>query len=230
MSSYFHLPLSDTKPEPFSETEVANFALRTGWIDDVGVITPGRTMIERRALSWWPDHDLIVAHDPAWGSTVAAWVIREGERLIRLPGQAPPIHALNASLKPVFTADNALAYLGFFCLFIRGDAGPFGIVCSIEDGFLPADLDREKIAPYLREAVLLQQTPVADDETAFSFDVEAPVYHGDALFLANFRLFPNGMVEMLSDEPLVGDLGVALQMPLTFPPPPPLPGTDDPVH
>jgi len=226
LTDHFHVPLSDTQPEPFSEAEVAVFALRSGWIDDLGVIAAGRTVIERRALSWWPGHDLIIARDPSWNSNVAAWVLKEGGRLIRLSGKSGPVHAINQSVKPIFTSDNVLAYLGFFCLFVHGEAGPFGIVRSIDDGLLPADLDREKIALHLREPAIVKQTPDAAEENAASFDIEAPIYYGDALFLSNFRVFPTGMVEMLADEPLVSELEAVITMPLRFEVPKAAPETE----
>lgn len=217
---FFGLPLSDTQPQHLTQDEVAAFALRTGWLDDIGVISPASTLIERRALSWWPGHDLFVARDPHWNGIVAAWVLEEGGRLTRLNGTSPPIHELNGKVAPVITPDNALAYLGFFCTFVHGNADgrvmPFALVRSAEDAILPRDLDRDRIATFIREPVILKQEPSPEDETKVSFHIEVLVYYADALFLSNFAVRPTGMVDMLEDEPLVAELEAFIEMPMTF--------------
>lgn len=213
---FFDLPLSDTQTEWFTEAEVAAFGLRSGWVDDIAVITPGRTVIESRPLSWWPAHRLIIARDPQWGAHLAAWVLPDAGRLVRLNGQSPPIHGINSRVKPSLSADNTLAYLGFFCTFVHGNSGPFAIVRSVTDGILPPSLDRSKIAGHLRDAVLLKQDPAAADEAGPSYHVEAMVYFGDGLFLSNFVVRPTGMVEMVEDDMVVSDLGAVIEMPLVF--------------
>lgn len=212
----FDLPLSDTRPTRFSESEIADFALRTGWIDDIGVVNPASTVIERRPLSWWPGHNLIVACDPLWAPTMAAWVLKDGERLVRLDGRSPPIHALNAKSEPVFTADNAIAYVGFFCTFVHGDDGPFAPIRSLEDQILPVELDREKIAEFIRDPVILKQEPAGENKDKVTFHIESLIYYADTLFLSNFVLGPTGMMEMVADEELVTGLGTSIKMPLRF--------------
>ena len=213
---FFDLPFSDTRPEHFSQDEVAAFALRTGWVDDIGVINPESTVIERRPLSWWPDWDLLLARDPLWDSTMAAWVLKPDERLVRLNGQSPAIHSLNRKVPPTLTAENALAYIGFFCTMVHGDEGPFGPIRSLDDGILPTDLDHDKIATFIRDPAILKEEPSAEDESKSAFHIETLIYYSDALFLSNFLLAPTGFVEMLEDEPLVGDLEASIALSLRF--------------
>jgi len=215
MKSFF-LPFGNTTPERLKDDDVRLFALRSGWIDDIGIIDPASTRIDRRPLDWWPGHDLITASDPGWGPTIAAWVLKDGGRLVRLDGTSPPIHTLNNAVNPILTRENAIAYVGFFCTFVHGDAGPFATIGSLEDGILPPELDRDKIAEFIRAPQILKEEPVAENEDRISFHVETLVYYADAVFVSNFLLHPTGMVEMLEDEPLANDLGATIAMPLKF--------------
>jgi len=212
----FYLPYSNAKPTRLTDDDVLSFALRSGWIDDIGVIDPTSTIMERRPLDWWPGCDLITASDPIWGPTMAAWVLKDGGRLVRLDGTSPPIHMLNQAMDPILNRNNAIAYLGFFCTFVHAEAGPFATIGALEDQILPLELDREKIAGFIRAPQILKEEPIAEDEGKISYHIETLVYYGDALFISNFLLKPTGMVDMLEDEPLAADLGATIAMKLKF--------------
>lgn len=216
----FDLPFSDTASTRLSADEVDAFARRTGWIDDIAVIAPATTVIERRPLSWWPEHALIVARDPGWAGHAAAWVLPDGGRLVRLDGSSPPIHGLNRNARLEIARSNVLAYVGFFCTFVQGEAqgvkSPFLPVQSLEDGLLPDIVDPAAIAGFMRKPEVLKEEDSADSPGSSEFHVETLIYHSDALFLSNFLVKASGMVEMLEDEPLKGDLGASVRLPLTF--------------
>ena len=213
------IPLSDTPAKEFADDEVNEFRLRTGWIDDQGVIIPGRTQIERRGVSWWKDHELIVATDPDWGSNMAAWVQTPKNKLVRLDGTSPPIHALNAESQPVFTEENVMPYLGFFCFFVLGGDGPFYVVDDLEAGFIPDDLAdeyRDAIEEIYRKPKLLKVEEPDDGQGSPAFHLESLIYYANAVFLANFKVEPTGMVEMLDDEPLIADMNAKVGVKLRF--------------
>ena len=47
------------------------------------------------------------------------------------------------------------------------------------------------------------------------FLCKAVVFYSNALFIANFAVQPSGMIEMLDDEPIVGDLPVKIECPVS---------------
>lgn len=46
------------------------------------------------------------------------------------------------------------------------------------------------------------------------FLCDAVVFYSNALFIANFAVQPTGMIEMLSDEPIAGDLSTKVDQPI----------------
>jgi len=202
----FRFPLSQSEPTAMTPDEIDAFARRTGWIDDIGVISAQSSSVQTQPLPWWPGRDLIIARDLAWNGTMAVWI--RDTRLHRLTASAA-IHAMNAAVKPTLTPDQALEYLGFFCTFVHGEDGPFLILSSGENPLLPSGLDTTKIAGFLRPPSVLK----TDDK---GHHIEAFVYYAGSLFLSNFIVAPSGMCEMIEDEPVVPEAGEKLLIPLQF--------------
>ncbi len=209
----FRIPLFDTDSRRLSSEEVETFARRTGWIDDIAVISRDSSAVEVQPLSWWEDVELVVARDPEWqarhGSENSAGAWLRDEHLHRLDGTSPPIHSMNAKTSPALNEQNILSYLGFFCYFVQGEEGPFAIVQSADDSIVPNNAPEESLALMSRPAQLLMQ-----DE--HGYHCEALVWYSEALFLANFLVQENGMVEMIEDEPLASELEVSIQFNLKF--------------
>jgi hypothetical protein len=44
---------------------------------------------------------------------------------------------------------------------------------------------------------------------------EAVVFYSNALFIANFAVQPSGMIEMIDDQPIAGDLPVRIEVPVS---------------
>nr|VFJ51066.1 MAG: hypothetical protein BECKFW1821A_GA0114235_103010 [Candidatus Kentron sp. FW] len=209
----FQFPLLNTDPRRLSPEEVDGFARRTGWIDDIAVISPETSLVEVQPLPWWEGVELIVARDPEWQArhgienSAGAWL--RDEHLHRLDGTSNPIHAMNAKTKPVFNDQNVLSYLGFFCHFVHAEDRPFVIVQSADDPIVPNNAPEKMLAWLPRPAQLLRQ-----DERGYH--CEALVWYADALFLSNFIVSESGMVEMIEDEELASELGASMQFNLKF--------------
>lgn len=209
----FQFPLSNTNPRRLNTEEVAAFAQRTGWIDDIAVISPETSVVEVQPLSWWEGVELIIARDPEWQdrhgfeNSAGAWL--RDEHLHRLDGTSPPIHAMNAKASPTFDDQNVLSYLKFFCHFVHGDDGPFAIVQSADDPIVPNNIPEEALAVMPRPAQLLKR-----DENGYH--IETLVWYTDKLFLANFIVRESGMVDMIDDELLARKLGASIQFNLKF--------------
>lgn len=211
----FQIPLFDSDPERLTPEEVDTFARRSGWIDDIAVISQQTSIVEAQPLSWWDGVELIIARDPEWEARhgikncAGAWL--RDEHLHRLDGTSPPIHAMNAKVSPAFNEQNVLSYLGFFCYFVHGkeEGEPFAIVQSADDPIVPNNASEDMLALMPRPAQILGQ-----DEKGYH--CEALVWYSTALFLSNFIVRESGMVEMIDDEVLANEIGAHIEFNLEF--------------
>lgn len=148
------------------------------------------TLLEARARG--ENGDLILIHillDPSGYSV--------------LNGTSPVIHDHNeAAPIRLDTADQAAAYLRFFCGAVAGEEGPFSIIEKAEDLWL------EKVAdPSIRAQAAAKLIPLeikADPEG--DWRARAVVSYSNALFIGSFLIKRNGVVEMLDDQPIMTDL------------------------
>lgn len=136
-------------------------------------------------------------------------VLLKRNKLYRLNGTSPPIHEVNANQQLHINEKTVLDYLAFFCFFVRGDDGPFFIVDSQDNEFLP-DLGQLQSE---FEAVFRPPRVWGKDEQG-NWRVSALVYYSDAVFAANFEVHQDGTVDMLDDTPLLGDLPARIDAPL----------------
>lgn len=142
-------------------------------------------------------------------------------KVVLLDGTSPPIHGVNADTSPKINAETAKFYLEFFCAYVWGgeegkrsafrlirDESELGTMQlkkypeeddSIKNEEDPFDLDCNKYSDELN----LKTKPYPDDEG--SFFIRAVVQYEKFLFLSSFKIFRDGMVEMMDDEP-IGEL------------------------
>lgn len=136
---------------------------------------------------------------------VAAYLVHpqaSGETaVVVLDGKSGPIHAVNASTSE---ADGALRtlqigeivkasdYLKFFCRLVWAEEGAFQIIERVED--LPAGAT---LSGGFQPKPIMGRREGSD----FRFD-DVAVFYGGYLFRTSFLVRPNGMVEMLNDEPV----------------------------
>ncbi len=131
--------------------------------------------------------------------------------LFRLNGTSPPIHEVNSKAPIRINEDNVLDYLKFFCFFVRGDEGPFYVAEDMEDQNLPEDMDGTTKS--VVEGTIRPASFEGMNEQGH-FLCDAVVYYSNALFIANFAVQQSGMIEMLNDEPIAGDLTSRVDKPI----------------
>lgn len=190
----------------------------TGFLDQINPIggkykvSPESTHVDWRMLPFYDQVALIRVKDPSWTPrNLFIYYLTDQGNLYWLNGTSPPIHEVNAKAPIRVTDDNVLEYLRFFCFFVRGEEGPFLIAESMEDTYMPKDLDdktRSVIAGTIRPATYEGK----NDQGHFLCD--AVVYYSNALFIANFAVQPGGMIEMLDDEPIAADLPIKVDAPV----------------
>jgi ATP-dependent Zn protease len=133
-----------------------------------------------------------------------------GEQTAVLNGNSSEIHLINAYDPVNITKDNSACYLRFFCSFVHADLGPFLPIERPDQVKMPAnlagqdavkaqntiDLLRNKIAPISLELLDV------DNQGVFNIII----YLGGTIFTSQMRVHRTGMVEMLSDDPVLTDI------------------------
>lgn len=194
-------------------------AEKQGFFDQVGIIdgkhkpSVETTEIHWRQLPFYKKVALVRLRDTSWDpARLNVFYLTNKGELTRLDGTSPPIHQTNAEAPIHLNEDNILDYLRFFCFFVRGEEGPFLVSETMDDPAMPADMDdstRKAIEGVLRPATYEGK----NNEGYYLCD--AIVFYANALFLANFAVQPSGMIEMLEDDPLVTELSVRVDAPVS---------------
>lgn len=189
-----------------------------GFLDQVGTIDAkyatsiSSTEVHWRKLPFYDNVVLIRLRDRTWGKArLNIYYLTDQGNLYRLNGISPPIHEVNAKAPIKITEDNVLDYLRFFCFFVRGEEGPFLIAESMDDPYIPQNMDPKTRA--VIEGTVRTATYEGRNEQGH-FLCDAVVYYSNALFIANFAVQPSGMIEMLDDEPIASDLPVKVDAPV----------------
>jgi len=162
--------------------------------------------VEWRMLSFYPSIAMVRVNDSSWGSDVGPfWFLAKQGRMFHLDGTSLPIHEANDAGPIQISEQNVLDYLNFFCTFVHGDEGPFLIIENMNDPVLPPDMD-DSVRKVIEDAI----NPASYDGMTEKgeFQASANVLYGDALFFARFVIYPDGMIEMVDDEPIAADLPV----------------------
>lgn len=203
----------DDKWNPVQGEELAGFLDQINPIGDKYSVTPNTTVVEWRPLPFYDQVALIRVKDPSWTpKNLFIYYLTDQGNLYWLNGTSPPIHEVNAKAPIKITDENVLDYLRFFCFFVRGEEGPFLIAESMEDTYIPKQLDdktRMVIEGTVREASFESK------DANGNWMCDAVVYYSNALFIANFSVQPSGMIEMLDDEPIAADLPVKIDAPVS---------------
>jgi ankyrin repeat protein len=169
-----------------------------------------RTQFEWAALPFYPPDKarILRLSDPGPLDLRAYYLVVSSPsttelRCIRLDGNSVPIHGVNAEVPITLTPSVVCDYLRFFCFFVQGDEGPFLITESIEQPEIPplSEQLRSELARHLRPARYHGWNDAHD-----AYRASALVYYGRALFFADFVIKPSGMIEMLTDQPVLTDL------------------------
>lgn len=169
-----------------------------------------RTRVWWSRLSFYENTLLVRVRDPQWEpGNLFTYFLKDKETLYPLNGPSSPMHEVNQRAPIRLNETNVLDYLRFFCFFVRGEEGPFYIVERLDDPMIPNH-------PVIHQIVSGTMRPaVFEGINAQGFFLcNAVVYYSNALFLANFAVQPNGMIEMLEDEPIAADLPMKIDAPI----------------
>lgn len=203
----------DEKWQAVQGEELAGFLEQIDPVDRKYRVAPDSTAVHWRTLPFYESVVLVRVKDPSWANqNLNIFYLTEQGNLFRLNGTSPPIHEVNAKAPIKVTEDNVLDYLRFFCYFVRGEEGPFYIAETLDDPNMPQNIDegtRGVIGGAIREANYSGK----NDQGHFLCD--AVVFYSNALFTAEFAVQPTGMIEMLNDDPIVADLPVRVEAPVS---------------
>ena len=148
---------------------------------------------------------------PSAARTGRVCFLLQKDRLYWLSGLSVPIHQVNENENPVINEETVLPYLAFFCFFVRGEEGPFLIVDRPASGFLPNIGERSD------DVVRIFRTPrIWGQDKNGHWRASALIYYGDGIFLSNFLVRLDGMVEMENDTAILSDLPARVDAPLEF--------------
>lgn len=203
----------DTHWNPVVGEELEGFLTQINPIDGKYQVSTNSTEVGWRTLPFYDHVVLIRLRDRTWGKQrLTIYYLTDQGTLFRLNGTSPPIHEVNAKAPVRITEQNVLEYLRFFCFFVRGEEGPFLIAESMDDPYIPTNLD-PKTKTVIEGTVRGASYEGRNEQGHFMCD--AVVFYSNALFIANFAVQPSGMIEMLSDEPIAADLPVKVDAPVS---------------
>ena len=192
--------------------ELAGFLEQINPIDGKYRVSGESTQVHWRMLPFYETVALIRVHDPNWvNKKLNIYYLTDQGNLFRLNGTSPPIHEVNAKAPVKVNEQNVLDYLRFFCFFVRGEEGPFYISENMSDPNIPKNMDDTTRA--VVEGTVRPATFEGMNEQGH-YLCEAVVFYSNALFTANFAVQPTGMIEMLDDNPIAGDLPVKVEVPV----------------
>lgn len=192
--------------------ELAGFLDQINPIDGKYRTSPQSTQVSWRTLPFYETVALIRVKDPNWvNKKMNIYYLTDQGNLFRLNGTSPPIHEVNSKAPIKVNETNVLEYLRFFCFFVRGEEGPFYIAESMEDPNMPVQMD-ETTRSVIEGTVRPASFEGMNEQGHFLCD--AVVFYSNALFIANFAIQQSGMIEMLNDEPIAGDLKAKIEAPI----------------
>jgi len=203
----------DDKWNQVNDAEKQGFLDKVGTIDDKHETKSETTEVHWRQLPFYKTVALVRLRDTNWDpSHLCVYYLTSKGELTRLDGTSPPIHMMNAEAPIKVTDDNVLDYLRFFCFFVRGEEGPFLVSETIDTYGIPEGMDEGTTKAV--EGVLRPASYEGKNSDGH-YLCDAIVFYSNALFLSNFAVQPSGMIEMMEDDPLVTDLPVRVDKPVS---------------
>ena len=176
--------------------------------------------VKTQTLSFYPDAEFLVYRDPSWvPANLFVYALKQGSHLCWLNGTSPPIHQFNAAGNLKLSEENVLDYLQFFCFFVRGEEGPFYVVDSLNAPYLPDIIrdgaDAGNLSTLGARFQERYQSPrqfgkAEDGKWRFS----ATIYYSNAVFVGDFMVRPDGMIELAEDTPVLADIPVKISAPI----------------
>jgi hypothetical protein len=202
----------DNNWNPVTGEELEGFLEQVAPIDGKYKTSPQTAKVSWRPLPFYERVVLIRVRDDSWTpkNLVIYYLTLDGA-LFRLNGTSPPIHEVNAKAPVKLNESNILDYLKFFCFFVRGEEGPFLIAESMDDPYMPKNMDAQTRAAV--EGTIRAASYEGKNEQGF-YLCDGVVFYSNALFIANFAVQPGGMIEMLDDDPIATNLASRVDAPI----------------
>lgn len=160
--------------------------------------------------SFYPDFKLIEVQVQAEDQKpmICDVLIDESNHIYVLNGQSPTIHNINAmgALKNMNEEQAVADYLRFFCNAVWGEGGPFRIVELISDIPFSDLLDENLLNEF---QTIIENKPFEINQLPDNtWKARVFISYQNALFGAEFKIVPTGIVEMTGDNPIAADLPV----------------------
>ncbi len=138
---------------------------------------------------------------------IVYYILLTGEQVALFDSTSSTIHGVNGAkyIENMDQPATVFEYLLFFTYTVWGEEGPFRIIRSLDE--IPfREAPSEEVLEVLRQSLVENPQVVKDVDD--DWRVETSVQYANAFFRATFEIKRTGMVEMLTDEPLVTDLPV----------------------
>jgi tetratricopeptide (TPR) repeat protein len=165
--------------------------------------------IRRLDLSFYDDGALFEADVLDAASASIIDYVRVGDDVFVLNGESAPIHEINSSA-PLRVANifQAAAYVRFFVAAIQGRGGRFSWADQLADlAWLPEASTAQRDSVHQ----LVWPLVVEADPSRIGWRATGSVVYDGDLFENTFRLYPDGMIVMLSDIPVRSSLPVGAE-------------------
>jgi hypothetical protein len=175
-------------------------------------------VVERQPLTWSPGADLVRVHGAWQPANLFLYYLKDKTgRFTQLDGNATVIHAHNRASPPKLTAATVKDYLWFFGFFVRGEEGPFLVVETGRDRFLPKGISKGQFAGGVKTAYDVPRPMVCSAATGKDlFSCDAVIMYSNAIFAAKMMVEKGGMVRMAGDTPIATDLNLKIDAPITL--------------
>ncbi len=174
--------------------------------------------VVERSLPMYESARILCLTSHKWEEGLRVCYLTHQNRLLRLNGTSPPIHELNTLAPIKITEENVLYYLTFFCFFVRGEEGPFYVVYDLADKLLPEAFSEVHSTNHLGSPTpsqLFRGPRLFGQDNNGKWRASAMLHYSNAVFLADFLVSANGMLEMCEDQVLLSNLPCRINAPLT---------------
>ena len=163
-------------------------------------------------VSFYPNFELVRVRDSSWKPQNLIWYfLVSDDEIVRLNGTSTPIHRINAEGALSISQENCLEYLKFFCFFVRGEEGPFLVVTSIDEEYLPKSIETELKKLMGKEII---EPEVSFDKVGGEYTIKTNVYYSNSLFKSEFSVAEAGTIEMDKDDEIVSDVPFEIDAPI----------------
>ncbi len=179
------------------------------------------TQVRDRALPFYNAARLVELVDLGWErKNLRLFFLIDNQEVYRLDGSSLPILTLNEKASISLTDENVGFYVSFFCFFLRSEGGPFLILDSLDNPYIPAEaldwLDEAALeAGQLGLRRLFRAPRLFGRSENGDWRFCALVYYDNAVFAADFLVQRAGEIKMETDRPIIANLRCRVNAPIS---------------